>query len=167
MSCTFTENISLLIDGALSSQEATQARNHIAACSDCRDAMDQFLGLRDALRAYTTPDDDLSQRRALNMILSSGRPPIWARRISIPAPAVALILISFIVLGTWSVAMRVWEPRRRATTVPSAAQSGNPDPPSTQAGIELSRLDHGGRAVIVKVPKNATAETSDSGRKSQ
>jgi anti-sigma factor RsiW len=164
MECNFTETISLLIDGALSIRETAQARNHITSCPECRRAMDEFLGLRETLKAYTLPGDDLSQRRVLNTIFSSERIRLWARRVSVPAPVIALILISFIALGTWSITARVWKAPSTPIATPSATQAGAADRPSTQIGIELSRLDHGGRAVIVKAPKTAGGEAQGNGR---
>src|SRR5260370_6610692 len=102
MSCDSAEKISLLIDGALSTQEADRARGHIAACAECRGSMQDFLGLRATLQGYAPAVDDVSRRRALNTILSSGRSSLWRRRISVPAPAMVMLLLAIISLRAWS-----------------------------------------------------------------
>jgi anti-sigma factor RsiW len=172
MSCDFTDNISLLIDGALSSGEAGRARSHIAACPECRNAMDQFVALREALKAYAGPADDVSQRRALNTILSSSPTSVWERRLSVPAPVMASLLVSLIALGAWSFlthigATRVAEPAHPAAVAPPSGDDGTGAHPSPEIGLELSRLDHGGRAVIIKVRRGQSTEAAHPGRISQ
>src|SRR5215471_13047747 len=102
MSCNLIENLSLLMDGALSNKEAAATRSHIATCSECRKALEDFALLREALQDYDAAPGDVAQRRALNSILSADRSPLWRRSISVPAPLVALLFLAFVGLGVWS-----------------------------------------------------------------
>jgi len=160
MTCNLTERASLLIDGALSDEEATEARNHIAMCSDCRNSMEAFLRIRERLSNYESSAGEVARRRALNTILASDRTPLWRRRVSLPSPALALLLVAFVALVVWSVATR-W----RGSSEPAAVvlpNTGAPDQPASRIALELSRLDHGGRAVIIKVPRPQTPERPES-----
>jgi anti-sigma factor RsiW len=164
MTCKFAEMISLLIDGALSTQESAETRSHISACAECRALMEDSLLMREALKAYPSPADDFSQRRALNAILSSGRTTIWTRRISLPAPAMALLLITLVALAALLLATNLSHSARPMTSSQSAGPVDGGDRSSAETGAELSRLDHGGRAVIVKARKGSVVEASQPGR---
>jgi len=160
MSCNLTERVSLLIDGALSNEEAAETRKHIARCSDCQNLLEGFLRIRETLSNYESNTGEVARRRALNTILASDRTPLWRRRVSLPSPALALLLVAFVALGVWSVATR-W----RRSSEPAAVtllNAGTADQPASQIALELSRLDHGGRAMIIKVPKPQTPERQES-----
>ena len=166
MSCQFTETVSLLIDGALSNQEAAQTRSHMTACPECRLALEDFLGVREALKASPSPVDDVMHRRALNRILASGRTRLWNRRISVPAPALAGLLITLIAFGVWFVAT-LSRPATQVTFNQPSSVLNSGGRPSTDIGLELSRLDHGGRVVIIKAPKAGGPQVQQPGRISQ
>jgi hypothetical protein len=160
MTCNLTERVSLLIDGALSDEDATEARNHITICSDCRNSMEAFLRIRETLSNYESNAGEVARRRVLDTIFAPDRTPLWRRSVSLPFPALALLLVAFVALGLWSVATR-----GRSSSEPAAEalrNTGTAAQPASQIALELSRLDHGGRAVIIKVPKPQTAERPES-----
>src|SRR3982751_618512 len=98
MSCDYTEKVSMLIDGELSAQEAAEIKKHVSGCMICRRAHADFLGLRNEIKSYPHELDLIARRRALARILDSKRPPIWKRRIALPAPAFALLLLALAAL---------------------------------------------------------------------
>jgi hypothetical protein len=69
MSCHFTEEVSLLVDGELAPQEAARLGAHIEGCAACQQAREAFLLFRQELRAYSP--DTHAQSRALASILNS------------------------------------------------------------------------------------------------
>ena len=71
MSCHFTEEVSLLVDGELPPHEAARLRVHIEGCAACRQAREAFLLFRQELRAYDRAPDPHAQGRALASILNS------------------------------------------------------------------------------------------------
>lgn len=71
MSCHFTEEVSLLVDGELTPHEAARLGAHIEGCAACRQAREAFLLLRQELRAYDWTPDPHAQSRALAAILGS------------------------------------------------------------------------------------------------
>lgn len=71
MSCDFTEEVSLLVDGELSPHEAARLRTHIDGCAACKQAHEAFLLLRQELRSYEWTPDPHAQSNALAAILDS------------------------------------------------------------------------------------------------
>src|SRR5689334_5565652 len=106
MSCDFTEKVSQLIDNELSEEEAKGMSLHLATCQACQSAHEDFLRLRGEIKAYIAAPDLVAQRRALGRIIASEKPALWKRRITLPAPAFALLLIAVISLGIWVAFLR-------------------------------------------------------------
>ena len=52
MSCSFTEKISLLIDGELSAAEARDVERHLVTCMQCAEARADFLSLRSQINSF-------------------------------------------------------------------------------------------------------------------
>jgi hypothetical protein len=71
MSCDFTEQVSLLIDGELSANEVSRVERHVASCLECQQARADFLNLRREIVDYRFALDPLMQQRALAKILSN------------------------------------------------------------------------------------------------
>lgn len=83
MSCEFTEEVSLLVDGELPAGEAARLREHVEGCAACEQARESFLLLRRELRSYERTPDPRAQSKALASILDSRTretaPGLWER----------------------------------------------------------------------------------------
>lgn len=83
MSCEFTEEVSLLVDGELPDDEAARMREHVEGCAACEQARESFLLLRQELRSYERTPDPRAQSKALASILDSRTsetaPGLWER----------------------------------------------------------------------------------------
>ena len=73
MNCSFTEKISLLIDGELSPAEAREVERHLLTCSECELLRADFLNLRSQLTGFETSLQPQVQNRALKKILAGPR----------------------------------------------------------------------------------------------
>ena len=73
MNCSFTEKISSLIDGELSTAEAREVESHLLGCSDCQHVRADFLNLRTQIARFETSPQPAVQNRALKKILSTPR----------------------------------------------------------------------------------------------
>lgn len=151
MSCDFTERVSLLVDGELAPAEVEQTRKHLTECLVCHQMEQDFLGLRDQIRSYEIETEPLAQRQTLRNVLASQKVPLWQRRIALPAPVFALVVVAVLALGTWVLfirGLRSAAPDVRVTNAP--AQTGQPEP----GGVDFSHYDRGERAVIYKVRRS-------------
>ncbi len=73
MTCSFTEKISSLIDGELSTAEAREVERHLIGCNECQEVRADFLNLRSQLAGFETSLEPAVQNRALKKILSTPR----------------------------------------------------------------------------------------------
>jgi hypothetical protein len=73
MTCSFTEKISSLIDGELSTVEAREVEHHMLTCSECEQLRADFLNLRSQITNFETSLQPEVQNRALKKILASPR----------------------------------------------------------------------------------------------
>src|SRR6185369_12558310 len=73
MTCSFTEKISSLIDGELSTTEAREVERHLVGCNECQEVRADFLNLRSQLAGIETSLEPAVQNRALKKILSTPR----------------------------------------------------------------------------------------------
>ena len=73
MKCSFTEKISSLIDGELSTAEARDVERHLLTCSECEQLRADFLNLRSHLTGFETSLRPEVQNRALKKILAGPR----------------------------------------------------------------------------------------------
>ena len=69
MNCSFTEKISSLIDGELSTAEAREVERHLLGCSECQQVRADFLNLRSQIAGFETSLAPAVQNRALKKIL--------------------------------------------------------------------------------------------------
>ena len=100
MNCSFTEKISLLIDGELSTSEAREVERHILHCGECEQLRADFLNLRSQIAGFETSLEPTVQNRALKKILSTRRAPAPRLRSSFGTQAVAfatLLIVAAIV----------------------------------------------------------------------
>jgi hypothetical protein len=148
MSCNFTEKVSQWIDGELAAEEAEQVNLHVAACTICQRTQEDFLLLREQIGQYSIKRDHAAERRALAEILGTERVPLWRRKIALPAPAFALIVLLIVALSAWTIATRATK-----SSLQPAIQSANhamekPSEQTAKDGVDFSRFDRGERAVI-------------------
>jgi negative regulator of sigma E activity len=73
MSCTFTEKISSLIDGELSTAEAREVERHLLGCGECQQVRADFLNLRSEIVNFESSIQPEVQNRALKKILATPR----------------------------------------------------------------------------------------------
>jgi anti-sigma factor RsiW len=152
MDCHFTEKISLLVDGELGEEDAKETAAHLSTCVACQRAHDDFLLLRREINSYASEPDTLAQRRALQWILVSEKPPFWRRSIRLPVPAFALLLAAVIALGAWLVFLRqTSHALAEAETQPRKVLWKPAPTPGKQDALDLARFDTGERAAIYKV----------------
>lgn len=132
MKCDFEEEVSAWFDGELPEADAERVRAHVAGCTSCRQLVADFESVRASVRALRTVDveDAATARR------------FWRRRVSIPLPAAAVLVVLFV--GAPFIAFRRGESTHAPMPAPILRQS--------DAGL-LARYDGGGRAVIAVRPK--------------
>ena len=146
MNCDFTDRVSLLIDGQLAPAEVKQMRQHLTECLVCHQMEHDFLVLRDQIRSYEFETEPLAQKRTLLHVLASQKVPLWQRRIALPAPVFALVVVVLLVL-TWSLLIRGERSPAPVRVGNAPGQTGQAE----QGGVDFSQYDHGERAVIYKV----------------
>jgi len=149
MSCSFTEKISALIDGELSTTEAREVERHLLDCHECQDVRADFLNLRSQIASFETSLQPAVQNRALKKILSTPRP---ARRLGwsfgTPAVAFATLVIVAAIIGLLMYKTSSTSPTEHKevavnspTPVPSASVQPKQEPepsPSPSKGNEES-----------------------------
>ena len=150
MDCNLTEKVSLLIDRALAAEEEERMRIHLAACAECQQVEQDFIRLRQQIKSYVPHTDPFAERQALWRILTSRKASLWRRKVALPAPVFAVMLVILLAFAAWSMFIRA--PRnspadQQARNDPSRSGLGQPDSGKT----DFSRFDHGGRTVIYKV----------------
>jgi anti-sigma factor RsiW len=158
MDCKFTENISLLMDGELSDEQAREVRLHLYACAICRQAQEDFQLLRQEIQGYQSEFDSSAQRQRLRQLLDdasllkSEGPPFWRRKIALPVPALAFIALLFVALSLWAVSLRAAKPSPspESISIQRVQPAVNP--------FDVSRFDKGGRALIYTERRISTNE---------
>jgi negative regulator of sigma E activity len=102
MNCSFTEKISSLIDGELSTAEAREVERHLHSCVDCQEVRADFLNLRSQIAGFETSLAPEVQNRALKKILSTPRrtpAPRFAWSFGTQAAAFAALVIVAAIIG--------------------------------------------------------------------
>ncbi|HEU4714153.1 MAG TPA: zf-HC2 domain-containing protein [Pyrinomonadaceae bacterium] len=100
MSCSFTEKVSLLIDGELGPQEVREVERHLLSCVECEQLRADFLNLRSEIVGFESSLEPLVQNRELKKILSRGeRRAVVRWGWSTPAIAFASLLIVGAIIG--------------------------------------------------------------------
>jgi len=97
MTCSFTEKISSLIDGELSTSEAREVERHLLGCRECEQVRADFLNLRSQITSFETSLQPTVQNRELKKILATER-RAPARRLgwSFGPPAVAFAALAIV-----------------------------------------------------------------------
>jgi len=155
MSCSFTEKISSLIDGELSTAEAREVERHLLTCSECEQLRADFLNLRSEITSFETSVQPEVQNRALKKILASPRrAPVRGLQwnFGLPALGFAMLLIVAAVIGFFAyqnqrehkevAVVQTPSPAPAATVEPAkqpdAKQSPEPPPAPTKGSEEKS-----------------------------
>lgn len=102
MSCNFTEKISSLIDGELTTAEAREVERHLVSCQECEQLRADFLNLRSQITSFETSLTPEVHNRALKKILApERRVPIRGLQWSFGTQAVAFatLLIVGAIIG--------------------------------------------------------------------
>jgi len=102
MSCNFTEKISSLIDGELSTAEAREVERHLLGCGECRQVRADFLNLRSQIVSFESSSQPEVQNRALKKILATPRrapAPRFAWSFGTSAVAFATLLVVAAIIG--------------------------------------------------------------------
>jgi hypothetical protein len=86
MTCSRLEETSALFDGELDALQAETARAHVPTCAECTHFEADLRHLRTSLR-------DLS---ATNAVAAT---PWWRRRIAIPLPVLANLVLAVVILA--------------------------------------------------------------------
>jgi hypothetical protein len=152
MDCQFTEQISLLMDDELGDAEARQVSLHLSACAICQQAQADFLLLRRQLQVYQPQTDLKAQRQVLQNLLQSEQAPFWRKKIALPAPAFALLVLALMVVSLWAIASRSNLPPQPAGMTRPVVEDQK-QPPTN--GFDLSKFDQGERAVIYTVSRTS------------
>ena len=144
MTCSFSEKISSLIDGELSTSEAREVERHLLSCRECEQVRADFLNLRSQIASFETSLQPTVQNRALKKILSTthhtparglrwrfGTQAVAFATIVIVAAIVGLLMYKSSNTGTNDEHVAVQNP----TPVPSASveQQKQPDPEPSPA----------------------------------
>ena len=154
MECDVTTKVSQLMDGELTAEVAKQVKQHLFACAVCRQAHQEFVRLREQLRAYEKESSDYERQRVLRSILTAKPAPVWRRRITVPAPAFAVLLLLLFGLAAWVATTRLRQSPQPGQPAGGAFVTPGPEQVS-QTGIDFARFDTGERAVIYKTRRAA------------
>jgi predicted anti-sigma-YlaC factor YlaD len=149
MDCDQIENVSHFIDGELSKEEAVSFQAHLDACAICRQVQKDFLSLKQEIKAYNFNLDPFATQRVLNEIVRSRYPTLWRRRIAVPIPLMAGLLLALLTLCVWMVSHQLKTRPSPAVKTTIPVTHSKPE----EAGFDLTRFDHGERASIVKIKK--------------
>ena len=148
MDCNLTEKVSLLIDGELAQDEAEQIKKHIADCSICSRANEDFLSLRQQIKSYEFVPDREAQRQALARILASEPVSLWRKKLALPVPVFAFVMLMMMALAGWAIFLRA-APKPSPAGIRPVDQVNEATPAQTpHNSFDLSRFDHGQRAEI-------------------
>ena len=99
MTCSFTEKISSLIDGELSTAAAREVERHLIGCNECQEVRADFLNLRSQIAGFETSLVPEAQNRALKKILSTPRRSGFAWGFGAQAAAFATLVIVAAIIG--------------------------------------------------------------------
>ena len=147
MSCDFTEQVSLLIDGELRATEASRVERHVVTCFTCQEARAVFLNLRQEISDYPIKLDSRARERVLAEILAHRDKTVprqivttgWRERLVAAfasprfapalATACALILVGVVGFMMYRSVKREPAVTKLPTTVPANSSSAPPAKP--------------------------------------
>lgn len=157
MDCQWLTKISQLIDNELSVNELDAVRAHLLICQQCSHAYDDFLALRGELNHYQNSIDIGAKNAALNKILRAEHNSPLQKRLLIPAPAFALIVLTVFFVGLFT--MRLLATKSTNLNTPqnseqniNANQSTNQNNNNVEANF--AQFDQGKRAAIKVIKRS-------------
>ena len=130
MSCDFTENVSLLIDGELPAIEVRAVERHLLECAACQQVHRDFVSLRNQIGGYSPGPAAVAPRWALARVLStrdaattgsagrSSREGVFGNRRLSPAWATVLATV---LIGCAFAATLFFRAQQRSTSPPRNA----------------------------------------------
>jgi predicted anti-sigma-YlaC factor YlaD len=152
MDCKKLELLSALIDGELEACEGEKYRNHLLTCPVCLQARDEFLGLGEQIRVIEAGPELFARSAVLEEILSTAEPTgFWRRRMAVPLPVMGLLCLSLLIFAT-----ALLSGSREPQAIPVGVTF--PSGPRDQDPVDIARLDKGGRAVLIKIPRPASVD---------
>jgi anti-sigma factor RsiW len=158
----FRQLLDLYVDGELSPEASFSALEHMETCVRCKQAQNQLLLLRQAVKRVvkqSEPPSDLV--RKVNRITKSpwhrwprflGPPQteahvsFWRRKVSVPIPVFALLLFTVLIGGIWFISTQTSH-RLTPTVVRKDDSVKSTDP----GAFDLTQFDRGERAAIYKI----------------
>jgi anti-sigma factor RsiW len=169
----FREIADLHIDGELSAEAAVAAVAHLNGCRACRAVEADLLALRRTLKRvvaqHEPPPQLLSDVRQLtrppwrkvldrlratpgSVDETSATPALWKKKVSLPAPVFALLLVALVSLGAWGLWARRSAPHATVQGNVAGVERSRPSAVSSaEGGLDLSRYDGGERASLYKI----------------
>ena len=154
MDCHLAEKVSALVDGELEPEAIAFMKQHMETCNACKEAEKVFLEMRRDIKADHLNSWPLAGEIALRKILNPRRAPLWKRRIPVPLPAMAALLVLLFALSVWLISVRSKYPAAEIARIkPAAVEARRPE----EASLDLSRFDHGERSTIFKIKRGAAS----------
>ena len=144
MDCPWSQKVSQLIDEELSPPEVAETTIHLSACEQCQQTHDDFLRLRNSLKAHDFQLAPFAKERAMSSVARSRSEPFWKRTIAVPVPVMVTMFIAIIALALWVSFRRPQTNGLYTVRIPADKEIGS-------RTFDLSRFDHGERATIAKV----------------
>ena len=156
----FTEKISSLIDGELSTAEAREVERHLLSCAQCEEARADFLNLRSQISGFEASLPGEVQNRALAKILSkpaaSDSRITWGWNWGYGVVALASIAIVALIIGL-NFYQRPPEEVASKSPVPvpspTATPSPEPEPPKPETPPSKESQPKPRRTAPVREPK--------------
>ena len=158
MNCTWTEKISLMIDGELPAAEVREVERHLTECVECRQSRADFLVFRNQIASYVPSVQPLASSGVLATILAekviqareNNKPPATSRfvfgmsfnpRLAVFA---ALTLVALLItLVVYRISQRQELPQRQAavprvTPVPFGSQQKQSEQQTVAQTLDLN-----------------------------
>src|SRR3954447_1392589 len=106
MDCKFAEKISLLIDNELPAEDAQQVKAHLSNCAECREVEKDFLFFRRQIKESVS--ESVRAAESAQMPFADSRKiPFWKKRVLLPTPVFALLLLLLAAFGIWTIVLNV------------------------------------------------------------
>jgi len=168
MSCDeVNAKLEALFDGSLDSKSQETVEYHLSVCQKSQVDRHQMAELRRLLRRsmVVAPSDLLDERtmrafddRWKSRGAAGAKTPWWKRRITIPVPAFGLALALLVAIISLVTLLNRPGDKSSKRMVPETSAKNAPAADSVRGVIDLSRFDHGERAIIY-VERNSNPQS--------